>query len=143
LWRFFFFSHYKNYCYLPLCIFCGDHLLCAKLRFSNIDNGTGPSVQSFWLAISSGGTTLAAGRDQIMHLWDLRRIRAQLAAMGLDWKATPYTVPDGEPAAETDGYSPLGGRSSESGTHCRGALGIASGCHRDRGTLNPDAWMKP
>ena len=25
-------AYYKSYCYLPLYIFCGDHLLCAKLR---------------------------------------------------------------------------------------------------------------
>ncbi len=29
------------YCYLPLYIFCDDHLLCAKLRRSNIDSSNG------------------------------------------------------------------------------------------------------
>jgi len=33
----FFHGYYKNYCYLPLYIFCGEHLLCARLRPSNID----------------------------------------------------------------------------------------------------------
>src|SRR3954471_1078018 len=33
----FFHGHYKGYCYLPLYIFCGDHLLCARLRPSDID----------------------------------------------------------------------------------------------------------
>ena len=33
----FFHGYYKCYCYLPLYIFCGDHLLCARLRRSNID----------------------------------------------------------------------------------------------------------
>jgi Transposase DDE domain group 1 len=33
----FFHGYYKNYCYLPLYIFCGDHLLCARLRPSDID----------------------------------------------------------------------------------------------------------
>ena len=28
----FFHGHYKGYCYLPLYIFCGEFLLCAKLR---------------------------------------------------------------------------------------------------------------
>ena len=32
---------YKSYCYLPLYIFCGSHLLCAKLRPSNIDAAAG------------------------------------------------------------------------------------------------------
>lgn len=28
----FFHGYYREYCYLPLYVFCGDHLLCAKLR---------------------------------------------------------------------------------------------------------------
>jgi hypothetical protein len=37
----FFHGYYKNYCYLPLYIFCGDHLLCALLRPSDIDASAG------------------------------------------------------------------------------------------------------
>ena len=37
----FFHGYYKHYCYLPLYVFCGDHLLCAKLRPSNIDAAMG------------------------------------------------------------------------------------------------------
>jgi len=37
----FFHGYYDCYCYLPLYIFCGDDLLCAKLRPSNIDAPTG------------------------------------------------------------------------------------------------------
>lgn len=37
----FFHGYYENYCYLPLYIFCGDHLLSARLRPSNIDAATG------------------------------------------------------------------------------------------------------
>src|SRR3989442_2545157 len=33
----FYHGYYRNYCYLPLYIFCGEHLLCARLRMSNID----------------------------------------------------------------------------------------------------------
>jgi hypothetical protein len=33
----FFHGYYGHYCYLPLYVFCGDHLLCAKLRPANID----------------------------------------------------------------------------------------------------------
>jgi Transposase DDE domain group 1 len=33
----FFHAYYKGYCYLPLYIFCGDHLLCARLRPADID----------------------------------------------------------------------------------------------------------
>lgn len=37
----FFHGYYKCYCYLPLYIFCGRHLLCAKLRRANIDASAG------------------------------------------------------------------------------------------------------
>jgi hypothetical protein len=37
----FFHGYYGNYCYLPLYITCGDHLLAAKLRPSNIDAAAG------------------------------------------------------------------------------------------------------
>jgi hypothetical protein len=37
----FFHGYYKNYCYLPLYVFCGDHLLCAKLRPSDRDGAAG------------------------------------------------------------------------------------------------------
>jgi hypothetical protein len=36
----FYHGHYGHYCYLPLYIFCGDHVLCARLRPSSI----GPAV---------------------------------------------------------------------------------------------------
>ena len=37
----FFHGYYGDYCYLPLYVFCGDHLLCAKLRPSSIDAAAG------------------------------------------------------------------------------------------------------
>ena len=37
----FFHGYYDSYCYLPLYIFCGSHLLCARLRRSNIDASAG------------------------------------------------------------------------------------------------------
>ncbi len=37
----FFHGYYDSYCYLPLYIFCGRHLLVAKLRRSNIDASAG------------------------------------------------------------------------------------------------------
>jgi hypothetical protein len=33
----FYHGYYRDYCYLPLYVFCGEHLLCARLRPSNID----------------------------------------------------------------------------------------------------------
>jgi hypothetical protein len=37
----FFHGYYDNYCYLPLYVFCGRHLLAAKLRPANIDGSAG------------------------------------------------------------------------------------------------------
>ena len=37
----FFHGYYGQYCYLPLYIFCGEHLLCARLRPSNLDPAAG------------------------------------------------------------------------------------------------------
>jgi len=37
----FFHGYYDRYCYLPLYVFCGRHLLAAKLRRSNIDASAG------------------------------------------------------------------------------------------------------
>jgi hypothetical protein len=37
----FFHGYYNEYCYLPLYLFCGDHLLCARQRASNQDASAG------------------------------------------------------------------------------------------------------
>ena len=37
----FFHGYYGHYCYLPLYVFCGEHLLVAKLRPANIDGAAG------------------------------------------------------------------------------------------------------
>jgi hypothetical protein len=37
----FFHGYYKHYCYLPLYVFAGEHLLCAKLRPADIDAAAG------------------------------------------------------------------------------------------------------
>ena len=41
----FFHGYYGSYCYLPLYIFCGRHLLVAKLRRANIDASAGASEE--------------------------------------------------------------------------------------------------
>jgi hypothetical protein len=47
----FFHGYYDTYCYLPLYIFCGDELLCARLRPANIDGAAG-TVDELKLIIS-------------------------------------------------------------------------------------------
>ena len=37
----FFHGYYRHYCYLPLYIFCGEHLLCARLRPADQDGAAG------------------------------------------------------------------------------------------------------
>src|SRR6202008_1708629 len=37
----FFTGTYERYCFLPLYIFCGDQILCARLRQSNSDASAG------------------------------------------------------------------------------------------------------
>lgn len=37
----FFHGYYGSYCYLPLYIFCGEHLLCARLRQANVGPAEG------------------------------------------------------------------------------------------------------
>lgn len=41
----FFHGYYQNYCYLPFYIFCGDQLLCARLRPADIDASLGTVKQ--------------------------------------------------------------------------------------------------
>ncbi len=41
----FFHGYYDCYCYLPLYVFCGDHLLVAKLRKADVDASAGASEE--------------------------------------------------------------------------------------------------
>jgi hypothetical protein len=45
----FFHGYYDCYCYLPLYVFCGDHLLAAKLRPANIDASAGAVEEVAWI----------------------------------------------------------------------------------------------
>jgi hypothetical protein len=57
----FFHGYYDHYCYLPLYVFCGKHLLCARLRRSNLDASEGtveelarivPQIRERWPKVS-------------------------------------------------------------------------------------------
>jgi hypothetical protein len=58
----FFHGYYDCYCYLPLYIFCGRHLLAAKLRRANVDAASG-SVEETARIVA-----------QIRHRWPRTRI---------------------------------------------------------------------
>ena len=47
----FFHGYYDCYCYLPLYVFCGRHLLAAKLRRSNIDGAAGAKEEVARIAV--------------------------------------------------------------------------------------------
>ena len=51
----FFHGYYDNYCYLPLYIFCGEHVLCARLREANHDAAFGslPEIERIVAQIRS------------------------------------------------------------------------------------------
>lgn len=58
----FFHGYYKHYCYLPLYIFCGEHLLCARLRTADQDGAAGTTEE------------LARIITQIRGIWPAVRI---------------------------------------------------------------------
>ena len=69
----FFHGYYDYYCYLPLYIFCGRHLLAAKLRRSNIDGAAG-AVEEVERIVGQIRATLASYADRAA-----RRFRLLLA----------------------------------------------------------------
>jgi hypothetical protein len=98
----FFHGYYGHYCYLPLYIFCGDFLLCARLRPSNIDASAGcldevkrivAQIRQVWpeVKITLRGDSgfcreeLMAwseqeGLDYVLGLAKNERLRAEIAA---------------------------------------------------------------
>jgi serine/threonine protein kinase/WD40 repeat protein/Flp pilus assembly protein TadD len=54
-----------------------------------------PDPQIIWdLAFSQDGSLLAVATvNQVIQLWDLRRVRRQLATIGLDWDSPTYPTP--------------------------------------------------
>ena len=45
----FYHGYYKTYCYLPLYIFCGNFVLCSRLRPCNIDASSGTVEELSWI----------------------------------------------------------------------------------------------
>ena len=58
----FFHGDYRQYCYLPLYIFCAEHLLCARLRRSNIDAAAG-TVDELERIVAQVAQRVAEGED--------------------------------------------------------------------------------
>jgi hypothetical protein len=68
-------------------------------RLGTLELPAGPADLAGGLSLSPDGTRLAATTDRdVVALWDLRRLRQELAALDLDWEMPPY--PPAGPAAE-------------------------------------------
>src|SRR5262249_49348944 len=66
-------------------------------QYARLEAPTQTRFLGLWFT-PDGTQLVAAGlQSQALHVWDLRAIRRQLAAMGLDWGQPPY------PAAKTNG----------------------------------------
>ena len=51
----FFHGYYRCYCYLPLYIFCGEHLLCARLRHKRLERALGKEMEAARMACERTG----------------------------------------------------------------------------------------
>ena len=71
----FFHGYYDCYCYLPLYVFCGRHLLAAKLRRSNIDASAG-AARGGRAHRRPDPRALAAGEDRAARRYGLCPRRA-------------------------------------------------------------------
>jgi hypothetical protein len=144
----FFHGYYGGYCYLPLYVFCGRHLLAAKLRPANIDGSAGAleeierivsQVRARWpqvrivLRADSGFAreTLMAwceahGVDYLFGLARTVRLEAELA---------------GELAEARPRARPAGKRPAASRTSCgrRATAGAGAGAWSARPSTRPRA----
>jgi len=102
----FFHGYYRSYCYLPLYIFCGEHLLWAELRRSDIDASAGsvealeaivgrirarwPEV-AIWIRADSGFAREAilawCEANDVEYVLGLARNRRLVRAMGGELQA--------------------------------------------------------
>jgi WD40 repeat protein len=57
---------------------------------ATLEAGAISSGHFYGMTFSPDGTYLAGGRDHIIHLWDLRKIRDRLMSMNLDWDQPAY-----------------------------------------------------
>ena len=123
----FFYGYCGYYGYLPLYVFCGDHLLCAKLRPANIDAAAGsveeitrivrqlrercPKVRIV-LSADSGFAREAlmawCETNAVDYLFGLAAMSGWRGTSGLNWRKPEETVPSpaGQPAASRTSCGP-------------------------------------
>src|ERR1700704_4902586 len=99
----FFHGYYDCYCYLPLYVFCGRHLLVAKLRRADMDAAAG-AVEK-WLAWSRAFAP--AGRARALCCAPTRASRGKTSWLGArptgstscsDWRGTSGWSPKSRPS---------------------------------------------
>ena len=86
----FFHGYYDAYCYLPLYIFCGRHLLAAKLRRSNIDGSARPKTKSTRCASHQA---MVASRAKPESARSRMRTLGQRARIRRTMRSTSSTAP--------------------------------------------------
>ena len=106
----FFHGYYRNYCYLPLYIFCGAHVLCARLRPSNIDGAAGTvdevariveRVRQAWPSVSivvRGDSGFC--RDELMNWCELHAVD-YVIGLAKNERLTKHIAPELAPPQET------------------------------------------
>ena len=88
--RRFFHGYYNSYCYLPLYIFAGDQLLCARLRPADQDGAAG-AVAEVERIVGTDPPALAAGRDHRARRLRLLPRRADALVRGASRRVHPRT----------------------------------------------------
>jgi hypothetical protein len=66
-------------------------------EYARLEAPTQTSFAGLWFTPDGTQLVAAGNQSQALHVWDLRLIRTQLAAMDLDWDLPHY------PAAKTNG----------------------------------------
>lgn len=85
----FFRGYYRSYCYQPPYIFCGEVLLCAKLRRSNLDASAGALEAVAWepqldlFADRTSSHTMRAHQLRLWFSWIAYGLLAELCRIGL------------------------------------------------------------
>ena len=65
----FFHGYYDSYCYLPLYVFCGRHLLGAKLRRADIDASAGAVEEIARIVAANPGALASCAHSAASRFW--------------------------------------------------------------------------
>ena len=144
----FYHGYYGGYCYLPLYIVCGQHVLMAKLRRANRDGAIGTADALGWIVAS---LRRAWPDVEICVRGDSGFARDELLVWCED-NDVDYTVDndktagspatDDSPSRSTASWARPGSRCSAAATPSV-ALRTSSGARRHRGAAPGVSWRRP